>query len=229
MALNESSIETREMERHEVLLARAKNNGGYVYGPGGVRIPLIRQEFPYDIGIWKNIVQGMGTANPLRWFAPWEKGRSNESGWAFETNRFEDERTSWPPPDPEKVPQAKETWKRGMEIQDRGGLGVNDISAEAVRRRQEADLKRKRPANGQSYEWLDLDNSEGSDEDFADEEEPAMDQGWWKDGPRGSRKLDDLGVDESTERYVDESESSDDIPLSELRQRLKSKAVEIET
>lgn len=226
MALNETSIETREMERHEVLLNRARQNGGYVYAPGGSRIAIQRQEFPYDIGIWKNIVQGMGTANVLRWFLPWEKGNSNETGWAFETNGFEDEGTFWPPPDPEKVPVKRtEGWKRGMEIQDRGGLGVLDGSVEAVKRRQEADLRRRRPANGKTYEWLNLNDPEGSEDEYGDEDEPAMDQGWWKDGKAGSGKLDDLGVDESTERYIDESESEseDDIPLSELRQRLKGK------
>lgn len=34
--------------------------GGYLDGPGGVRVHIQKQEFPYDIGIWNNIKYGMG-------------------------------------------------------------------------------------------------------------------------------------------------------------------------
>jgi hypothetical protein len=34
--------------------------GGYLEGPGGIRVHIKKQEYPYDIGIWANIKQGMG-------------------------------------------------------------------------------------------------------------------------------------------------------------------------
>jgi hypothetical protein len=37
--------------------------GGYLDGPGGIKVKIERQEFPYDIGIWRNLKQGMGTGN----------------------------------------------------------------------------------------------------------------------------------------------------------------------
>lgn len=56
-----NGIEMMEMERHKKLLRRAKKNGGYVHGPGGIRIPLVQHEFPYDVGIYRNIASGMGS------------------------------------------------------------------------------------------------------------------------------------------------------------------------
>ena len=63
MVVNTYTIEGWEIERHEVLLRRARVLGGYLDGPDGKRIRIVRQEFPYDIGLWNNVVQGMGTSN----------------------------------------------------------------------------------------------------------------------------------------------------------------------
>ena len=60
---NTTTIEDWEIERHEILLRRARSRGGYVNGPYGTRTRLVKQEFPYDIGVWKNLVQGMGSNN----------------------------------------------------------------------------------------------------------------------------------------------------------------------
>lgn len=34
--------------------------GGYLESPGGIRVRIKKQEYPYDIGIWANIKQSMG-------------------------------------------------------------------------------------------------------------------------------------------------------------------------
>jgi palmitoyltransferase len=60
---NVSTIEDWEIDRHETLLRRARAQGGYLDGPDGMKVRIKRQEYPYDIGIWSNIKQGMGTAN----------------------------------------------------------------------------------------------------------------------------------------------------------------------
>lgn len=57
---NTTTIEGWEIERHDALLRRARVLGGYLDGPDGVKVRIKRQEFPYDIGIWKNVKQGMG-------------------------------------------------------------------------------------------------------------------------------------------------------------------------
>lgn len=63
LATNTTTIEELEIERHKKLLKRARKNEGYLHGPDGMMIRLAKQEFPYDIGIWANLVQGMGTVN----------------------------------------------------------------------------------------------------------------------------------------------------------------------
>ncbi len=70
LAVNTTTIEGWEIDRHHALLRRARTMGGFVYGPDGTKVLIRRQEFPYDVGIWRNITQGMGTANvgSCRWF-----------------------------------------------------------------------------------------------------------------------------------------------------------------
>jgi len=63
LAVNTSTIEGWEIERHKALLRRARYFGGYLEGPDGTQVLIKKQEYPYDIGIWANIKQGMGTGN----------------------------------------------------------------------------------------------------------------------------------------------------------------------
>lgn len=60
LAFNITTIESWEIERHATLVRRARVLGGYLDGPGGVKVHIKQQEFPYDIGIFANIRQGMG-------------------------------------------------------------------------------------------------------------------------------------------------------------------------
>lgn len=88
LGTNVTNIESWEIERHEALVRKARARGGYLDGPDGVRIKIQKQEFPYDIGIWQNINQGMG-GPVLSWFWPFAATPTNESGLHFETNGFE--------------------------------------------------------------------------------------------------------------------------------------------
>jgi len=63
LGVNTTTIEGWEIERHEVLSRRARKTGGYVTGLNGVQIKIKHQEFPYDVGIWRNLWQGMGSKN----------------------------------------------------------------------------------------------------------------------------------------------------------------------
>lgn len=60
LIFNTTTIESWEIERHETLVRRARVLGGSLEGPGGVKIRIRKQEFPYDIGLFSNIMQGMG-------------------------------------------------------------------------------------------------------------------------------------------------------------------------
>ncbi|KAL8787535.1 MAG: hypothetical protein Q9213_002193 [Squamulea squamosa] len=79
LACNTTTIEGWEIERHETLVRRTRRHGGYLDGPDGVKIQITKQEFPYDIGIYQNIRQGM------------------------------DPNASWPPPDPDRMPRQRYT------------------------------------------------------------------------------------------------------------------------
>ena len=88
LCTNVTTIESWEIERHQTLLRRAKTFGGYLDGPDGIKVRIVKQEFPYDIGIWANILQGMG-GGLLTWLWPLAKSPSSDSGLDFEVNGFE--------------------------------------------------------------------------------------------------------------------------------------------
>ena len=63
LAVNTTTIEGWEIERHRTLVRRARVFGGWLDGPDGEKVRIERREFPFDVGIWENIKQGMGTGN----------------------------------------------------------------------------------------------------------------------------------------------------------------------
>ena len=88
LGANVSTIEGWEIERHETLLRRARVLGGYLDGPDGIKVKITRHEYPYDIGIYQNVRQGMG-GRLVFWLWPFAATPSFESGLRFETNGFE--------------------------------------------------------------------------------------------------------------------------------------------
>lgn len=229
LVLNITMIERWEIERHEALVDRARRNGGYVYGPGGRRIHIKKQEFPYDIGIWENLVQGTGTTNVLAWFLPFGGGPTSESGWEFETNGFEDPGTEWPPIDPDKLPRVP----GGIRSSGQAVLfGEPDKEIEAFKKRQEADYERWQAPSGQAIRQREIkrshDLNQTNDEDYEvndDDESDYVEEGI--DGEPGwtssdGTRLRDFGVDEEAD-FV-EIEDEDDIPLGELIRRRKAAA-----
>lgn len=94
LSFNVTTIEGWEIERHESLVRRARKHGGYLDGSDGTRIKLTQQEFPYDIGIFGNIAQGMVTS-PLLWLFPFAPTPKNETGLSFETNGFDGACSPW--------------------------------------------------------------------------------------------------------------------------------------
>lgn len=93
LASNTTTIEGWEIDRHDTLVRRARSHGGYLDGPDGTKISIQRQEFPYDIGIYANVRQAMGTGF-WAWLWPFAATPGNEMGLEFETNGFEGEMIS---------------------------------------------------------------------------------------------------------------------------------------
>ena len=90
LGVNTTTIEGWEIERHETLLRRARVLGGFLEGPDGAKVKIVRQEFPYDIGIYSNLAQGMG-GHIHTWLWPFTSTPSIESGLLFPENDFEGE------------------------------------------------------------------------------------------------------------------------------------------
>lgn len=222
LCCNVSTIESWEIERHDQLLRRAKVLGGYLDGPDGVRIRIKRHEFPYDIGIWRNICAGMGTSNPLAWlFPPARTPRSD--GLTFDTNGFEEPGQSWPPPDPDRMPrvQRNDESMNAFTAQHDGLTGREEV--EAFRRRQQQDYDRrygddqlqKRKVFHKRY----ASNTSSIDYESDEDRDSASGEEGWQDS--GGNRLKDYGVDEDVEFY-----DEDEMPLAELLRRRQEKRAE---
>ncbi|KAF2403886.1 zf-DHHC-domain-containing protein [Trichodelitschia bisporula] len=219
LVVNTTTIEGWEIERHETLVRRARYLGGCLNGPDGIRIRITKQEFPYDIGIWRNIVQGMGTSNPLAWFWPFAATPSVESSLSYETNGFEDPSIGWPPPDPDRIPRvprpasgppAPSTHQGSSEV-----ASFRKRQAENMKRwRDSPTVRRRQPFHARyeaNREFSDYGGS--SEEEEVDEGEEA-----WRNSE--GERLQDFGVDEEVEFY---DEDEDDIPLAELMRRRRGR------
>ena len=231
-----TTIEDWEIERHETLLRRAKVLGGYLDGPDGIKVKITRQEFPYDIGILRNLSQGMGR-NALVWLWPLAGTLSNETGFKFETNEFEgtvksihpdrhhlintESLTSWPPPDPDRIPRRTRRPGDQAFIYEPDNQSSRHDEMQAFRERQQVDLRRfqngsipvirQRPFH-KRYSSAEPESENPTQQSIFTGDSDSGEEGW-RDG-EGDR-LDDFGVDEKVEFY-----DEDDIPLSELlRQR----------
>ncbi|KAK7985299.1 Palmitoyltransferase PFA4 [Apiospora saccharicola] len=177
---NTTMIEGWEIERHDALLERRRGTfgdgggGGSNYDADGywetrrdaddpALLRLDPVEFPYDIGIFSNMAQAMGTANMLLWFFPFSSGPhvapfsspadregDDTTGWEYEENGINDDEGMWPPPDPAKMRHTR-AWndKRRRDLaaereaydQNRSGKS-NEDERDAFRRRQEMDMRR---------------------------------------------------------------------------------------
>ncbi|KAF2099305.1 zf-DHHC-domain-containing protein [Rhizodiscina lignyota] len=219
LAVNQTTIETWEIERHEALLRRARHFGGYLDGPEGTRIKIVKQEFPYDIGIWKNIAQGMGSSNPLSWFWPLSRTPSVASGISFETNGFEDPSVSWPPPDPDRITR-KFAGPEASPVFTVDESESNQARIEAFRQRQQKDLQRWQKGDGEATVRKRKTFHKRFDDDDNDTDEPAGDESGeegWKNSE--GERLKDFGVDEEVEFYDEE-----DLPLAKLIEKRRAAA-----
>ncbi|KAI9737684.1 MAG: Palmitoyltransferase [Claussenomyces sp. TS43310] len=231
LLLNTTMIEHWEIERHEALIERARRFGGYVYGPGGVRVRIKKQEFPYDIGMWENLTQGMGSSYPLAWFLPFAGGPDSESGWDFATNGFEDAGTQWPPVDPDRLPR-RPIGAHG-DIREATIYGEPDKEIEAFKKRQQADYRRWEPIGGQEIRQREIDRSYDMNRETdgtCDESEESESESEYEEGIDGKpgwtssdgSRLRDFGVDEEADLTEDDE---DNIPLGELLRRRRQATI----
>lgn len=220
LCCNVSTIESWEIERHEQLCRRAKVFGGFLDGPDGVKVRIAHQEFPYDIGIWRNICVGMGTRNFLAWLWPLARTPRGD-GLTFETNGFEDPGTSWPPPDPDRMPRIQRSLE-AMDAFTHRHQGLTDREElEAFRQRQQDDILRRQRRQRETgsvqrrkafHERFEPETYSPIEDDMLDVDAESSGEEGWQDS--GGNRLKDYGVDEDIEFY-----DEDDVPLAELLRR----------
>ncbi|PQE20259.1 Palmitoyltransferase pfa4 protein [Rutstroemia sp. NJR-2017a BBW] len=216
LSINTTMIESWEIEKHAATIERSRRMGGYVYANGGSRVYVKKVEFPYDVDIWTNIVQGMGTANPVAWFWPFSRGPSVEGAVEWEENGFNDKEGEWPPLDPDKLGRRIDRAEIAPGCAPQMVYESVDDEREAFKRRQEMDLKRRQ--NVMRDENTYSDNGSREEDGYGSEYEEGLDgEGGWTNS-EGDR-LKDFGVDEDADA-LDE----DDIPLGELLRRRKAKS-----
>ncbi|KAJ5118053.1 Palmitoyltransferase pfa4 [Penicillium atrosanguineum] len=217
---NITTIESWEIERHETLVRRARVMGGYLDAPGGQKIRIKKQEFPYDIGIFSNISQAMGTINIFSWFWPFATTPDRKSGWEFPINEFEARGVSWPPPDPDRIPlpapAPSTSTSPGLQTYASAREEI-----EAFNRRQSDDMNRRRQFSNvqrrrrfhERVQKVDHDGSEDEGQPgpiYGDDSDDGEESWRNADGER----LRDFGVDEDVEFY-----DEDDIPLAVLMEQ----------
>ncbi|KAH9879197.1 hypothetical protein J1614_002636 [Plenodomus biglobosus] len=240
LAVNTTTIEGWEIQRHRTLLRRARHFGGYLEDAEGNRVRIKRQEFPYDIGVWANVVQGMGSSNPLSWFNPLAGTPSLGSGLAFETNGFEDEATMWPPPDPDRSFKTRVQAVNADAFTYQNSSLSNEDTLAAFKKRQAEDVIRRRQPFVERLEakvqretdvYEDEEDRLEYGDDASDAEEDYTVRGTSHSGAREGEegwrnsegeRLQDFGVDEDVEFY---DEQDDEIPLKELLARRQAAAM----
>jgi palmitoyltransferase len=225
---NVTTIESWEIERHSRLLRRSRVFGGYLDGPNGVKVRIRKQEFPYDVGIWRNITQGMDSGLPLKWIWPFA-ATPRSSGLEFETNGFEEPSTSWPPPDPDRMPRTQHHLdpNEAFTYPNRPLSNYDEIEAfrtrqqeDLLRRQNQSEIRLRKPFHRRqgSSPGPGLDYSNVEDDKDVDESTSESGEEGWQDS--GGNRLKDYGVDEVIEFY-----DEDDIPISELLRRRKARKV----
>lgn len=237
LAVNTWTIESWEIERHHTLLRRARALGGWLDAPDGSRIRIQHQEFPWDVGIWTNLCQGMGTRNPLAWFWPFSQSPSVASGLSYEHNEIDDPSKPWPPPDPDRLfkverrPFVGDGFTKSWDIDDFKRRQAADMSRygnvdgeNVVRRRpfheRHEGVTSQRPEEDADYHRNDEYSDGESDDDMIVNDPRGTD----RDGEEAWRnkegeRLADFGVDEMADFY-----DEDDLPLAELIRRKKGQA-----
>ena len=239
LCTNVTTIESWEIDRHKNLLRRSRIHGGYFDGPDGVRVRITEQEFPYDIGIWKNITQGM-CGGPPTWLWPFARTYLMEDGLSFEVNGFEGKNTmydygvqiskltlttdaslTWPPPDPDRVS------RKGVFSRSTTAFIHSDeatTNQEAFRKRQTYDFEKRRvgnmsPSSGLSLHkrQADIDIQHEQDQAPASVSNTKRGREAWRNSE--GERLDDFGVDEHAEFY-----DEDDVPLAEVLARRRALA-----
>lgn len=244
---NTTMIEYWEIERHEAVVSRmssasdsssssASSSLFWEDDDAAVRDALARVEFPYDVGVFANMAQAMGTRNVLRWFLPVFGGGpvvdnqtpGKGTGWEWEENGFNDLPGLWPPPDPEKLRRERRgerSWPGAAANAAEAAEAATawdayqtpeEIKAAFARRQREDQLRREQ----QRARVLQAGRHSGIVAELEELDVSGRSSPWTNS--EGDR-LWDYGVDEGAEveDIMPSRADDEDVPLAELIRRRK--------
>ncbi|KAG6006340.1 hypothetical protein E4U21_007143 [Claviceps maximensis] len=216
---NCTMIESWQLERHEAVIERGGRDWWDLYDSDGKKVRVEKVEFPYDLGIFTNMSQAMGTSNFLLWLLPFYPGpkvgkNGKGSGWDWEENGFNRKKGMWPPLDPEKARRTNREWPAARrdfaaELRDVEGTLKDHERMFRERQRREAEQNvRAKPEEVDKYDSVDEHGQVGNFENSA---------GWRN---TEGETLQDYGVDEDAEGFASEySLGEHEIPISDLIRR----------
>lgn len=211
-------IEGWQLERHEAIVERGGRDWWNLHDLDGQKVRMEKVEFPYDLGIFTNMSQAMGTSNFILWLLPFypgpKVGRNGKgNGWEWEENGFNRKKGMWPPLDPEKVRTTNQKWpaaRRDFAAELRDVEATMEYHKRMLREREERDVNHADQIILAEFGKVNK-YTHGKLSKF---ENPT---GWRN---TEGETLQDYGVDEDAEGYVSEASlEEDDFPISELIRR----------
>ncbi|KAG6014012.1 hypothetical protein E4U54_005982 [Claviceps lovelessii] len=215
---NCTMIEGWQLERHEAIVERGGRDWWNLHDLDGQKVRMEKVEFPYDLGIFTNMSQAMGTSNFILWLLPFypgpKVGRNGKgNGWEWEENGFNRKKGMWPPLDPEKVRTTNQKWpaaRRDFAAELRDVEATMEYHKRMLREREERDVNHADQIILAEFGKVNK-YTHGKLSKF---ENPT---GWRN---TEGETLQDYGVDEDAEGYVSEASlEEDDFPISELIRR----------
>ncbi|KZZ90783.1 palmitoyltransferase pfa4 [Moelleriella libera RCEF 2490] len=217
-------IESWEIERHEANSDQSGRDWCDATDTNGKTMRFDRVLFPYDIGIFANMSQAMGTANAVMWLWPFSSGPKLDKsgkgvGWRWEENGFNDTEGMWPPMNPERLRKKNRQWplaQRDFAAELRDVERTPEERISAFRKRQAQDTQRRLKLSRKVEEVEFEDYNEGSFED----------RDVWTN--TNGERLEDFGVDLDAMGYSGSRTSDENLPLAEvLRRRTMPRKPEI--
>lgn len=139
------------------------------------------------------------------------------------TGHLSDPSTTWPPPDPDRIPRVRRQFNPEEAFIHKEGYVDKYDEVEAFRQRQQEDLQRRnRPASGFQrrrpfHERLEKPAAADHGDEYSspDEQDDAPGEEAWRNSE--GERLADFGVEEDVDFY-----DEDEIPLADLLRRRKA-------
>ena len=151
-----TTVEAKEMATYESVVERRKSSRGWWgdqdsgSGSEPEGSPFEEVEFPYELGLFGNLAEAMGSRNPLWWIWPFAAsprvdpdGSASGVGWRWLENGDNPRQGMWPPPEVVKSRRGRTRKSERVAVRTTMVEGDGVLDQDAFRQRQRADLERR--------------------------------------------------------------------------------------